>query len=207
MKSIDIDNWKRKKHYNFFKQLDYPHFNICANIDITNFKKYLDESNLPFFVSILHMAMKTANSIEEFRYRIRGESVVVHDRIEPTFTIMGKDEVFSFCNSRYIDDLHEFIKNTVSTIKEIQENPYIKDEPDKDDVVYITSIPWVSFTSLSHPIHIKSADSIPRIAWGKYFESNNRIMLPLSVQVNHALVDGIHVGKYFKDIQTSMNSY
>nr|WP_307902695.1 CatA-like O-acetyltransferase [Clostridium botulinum] len=41
MKFIDIENWKRKNHYNYFKQLDYPHFNICGNLDITNFYRYI----------------------------------------------------------------------------------------------------------------------------------------------------------------------
>jgi chloramphenicol O-acetyltransferase type A len=49
-------------------------------------------------------------------------------------------------------------------------------------------------------------DSIPRIAWGKYFEENGKIKLPLSVQVHHALVDGLHVGQYFNAIQEILDN-
>ncbi|WP_428866904.1 CatA-like O-acetyltransferase [Clostridium sediminicola] len=52
---------------------------------------------------------------------------------------------------------------------------------------------WVSFTSITHPIQMNPVHSVPRIAWGKYFEENGKIKLPLSVQVHHSLVDGIHV--------------
>lgn len=48
MKFIDIENWKRKNHYNYFKQLDYPHFNICGNLDITNFYRYIKKINYHF---------------------------------------------------------------------------------------------------------------------------------------------------------------
>ncbi|MDV3428106.1 MAG: hypothetical protein LIR50_13990 [Bacillota bacterium] len=68
MKYINTENWKRKDHYNYFKQLDYPHFNICGNLDITNFYKYIKENELPFFISFLYAAVKTANDIEEFKF-------------------------------------------------------------------------------------------------------------------------------------------
>ena len=65
----------------------------------------------------------------------------------------------------------------------------------------MTSIPWVSFTSFIHPIHMNPVDSIPRIAWGKFFSKESRKKMPLSVQVHHALADGFHVGRYFNLVQ------
>ena len=53
MKYIDMENWARKDHYNHFKALDYPHFNICGNIDITQFYKFIKENENPFFISFL----------------------------------------------------------------------------------------------------------------------------------------------------------
>ncbi|MCS4524630.1 CatA-like O-acetyltransferase [Clostridium botulinum] len=53
MKFIDIENWKRKNHYNYFKQLDYPHFNICGNLDITNFYRYIKKINYHFCIGFI----------------------------------------------------------------------------------------------------------------------------------------------------------
>ncbi len=206
MKTIDIENWGRKNHYNFFKALDYPHFNICANIDITNFMSFIKERGFPFFISFLYFSTKAANSIEEFRYRIREDKVVEHDIVDPSFTIMTTKDVFSFCTVKFIDDFNEFINNTASQIDKAKNLVNIEDEPGRDNLLYITSIPWVSFTSVTHPIHMNPVDSIPRIAWGKYFEENGKIKLPMSVQVHHALVDGMHVGHYFKVIQEMLDS-
>ena len=69
----------------------------------------------------------------------------------------------------------------------------------------MTSIPWVSFTGLMHPIHLQPADSVPRIAWGKFFDDSGSKKMPLSVQVHHALMDGIHVGKFYSEVQNILD--
>lgn len=206
MKYIDIENWKRKDHYNYFKQLDYPHFNICGNVDITNFYKYVKGNNIPFFISVLYTSTKTANSIKEFKYRIRGNNVIEHETVNPSFTVMTEGEVFSFCTSNFVDDFTMFKYNTLNQIEKVKNNISIEDEPGRDDLLYITSIPWISFTNITHPIQMKPVDSIPRISWGKYFEEGGKIKLPLSVQAHHALVDGIHVGQFFNNFQEILDN-
>ncbi len=205
-KYIDMENWKRKDHYNFFKELDYPHFNICGNLDITNFYKHVKENELPFFISILYAATKTANNIKEFRYRIREDKVVEYEVVSPNFTVMTEGDVFSFCPTNFIDDFTKFKDNALKEIEKVKSKAVVEDEPGRDDLLYVTSIPWISFTSITHPVHMKVVDSVPRLAWGKYFEEAGRIKLPFSVQAHHALVDGIHVGQFFNDLQEIFNN-
>lgn len=206
MKFIDMENWKRKDHFNYFKQLDYPHFNICGNLDITNFYRYIKENKFPFFISILYASTKTANDIKEFRYRIREDKVVEHETVSPSFTVMTEGEVFSFCTVKFIDGFGDFKTNTLKKIEKVKNNVSIEDEPGRDDLLFITSIPWISFTGITHPIQMNPVDSIPRISWGKYFEEGGKIKLPMSVQAHHALVDGIHVGQFFSRIQEILDN-
>lgn len=201
MKEINIENWNRKKHYNFFKDLDYPHFNVCANIDITEFLKYTKKNEEPFFISTLYMIMKSINSIKEFRYRMRGDTVVEHELVHPSFTIMGDDEVFGFCYVEYSEDFLDFKLRAKVAMEKAKSEIIMEDEAGKDDMIFLTSMPWVSFTSISHPIQLKPADSFPRIAWGKFFKENGRVKLPLSVQVHHAMMDGMHVGHFFMKVE------
>jgi len=154
----------------------------------------------------VYVATKAANDIKEFRYRIREDKVVEHESVNPAFTVMGEDEVFSFCKAKFINEFNGFKTSASKEIERIKNNILIEDEPGCDDLLYITSIPWVSFTSVAHPIQMSPVDSIPRIAWGKYFEENGKTKLPLSVQVHHALVDGLHVGQYFNTIQEILDN-
>jgi chloramphenicol O-acetyltransferase type A len=52
-----------------------------------------------------------------------------------------------------------------------------------------------------HPMHLHPADSVPRFAWGKFFEDGEFLKMPLDVQGHHALMDGVHVGRYFAEVE------
>ena len=204
-KYIDIESWPRKAQYKLFKQMDYPHFNICANVDITEMYSYVKANDISFFRAMIFITSKIANNITEFKYRMEDDKVVEYDFIHPSFTFLTQLEVFSFCNVNYTDDFQGFLERVEEQIKQLNGKVDIEDEPNRNDRVFITSMPWVSFTSVTHPINFSPSDSIPRIAWGKYFEENGKLKLPVSVQVNHALMDGLHVGRYFSLLQDSLD--
>ena len=65
----------------------------------------------------------------------------------------------------------------------------------------MTPIPWVSFTGLKHPMPLHPADSVPRFAWGKFFQDGGRLKMPLDMQGHHALMDGLHVGRLYQRVQ------
>jgi len=201
MKYIDIENWPRKEHFHFFSGMDYPHFNISANLDISRVRPFLKEQGLSFFTSILYLSSRAANSIKEFRYRIRDGRVIEHETVSPAITVMGNNEVFGYCTIEYQAGAKYFLADAAGVIARAEENPTIAEDSSRDDVLYYTTIPWISFTSLVHPITLNPVDSIPRISWGKYFESEGRLLLPHSVQAHHGLIDGLHIGKYFTLLQ------
>ncbi|MFH1037389.1 MAG: chloramphenicol acetyltransferase [PVC group bacterium] len=201
MKYIDLESWPRGEHFRFFSRMDYPHFNICAEVDITGFFGFLKENGLPFFSAALYLSSRAVNEVREFRCRIRDGKVVEHEKVDPAITVLGKEGVFGYCTIGYHPEARTFMAEAAAVIAEAKENPTIAEDPARDDVIYYTSIPWVSFTSLSHPINLHPVDSIPRIAWGKYFNAGGRRLLPYSVQVHHALADGLHVGRHFELFQ------
>jgi chloramphenicol O-acetyltransferase type A len=82
-----------------------------------------------------------------------------------------------------------------------KERPTLQDPPGRDDLLFMTAIPWVSFTSFAHPMKLHPADSVPRFAWGKYFKEGGLVKMPLSVQGHHALMDGIHMARFYTEIQ------
>lgn len=75
------------------------------------------------------------------------------------------------------------------------------DDPERDDLLFMSTIPWVSFTSFTHPMKLHPADSVPRFAWGKIFEKTGMLKMPLSVQGHHAVMDGVHMGRFYKKVQ------
>ncbi|WP_214685216.1 tetratricopeptide repeat protein [Exiguobacterium sp. s155] len=201
MKKIEIETWARRKHFEFFKAFDAPHFNVTANVDVTNLYTYAKESNQSFFKLFLYGAVRAANAIPELRYRIRGEEVVEHEVVHPSFTVMLDEDVFNFCAATFYEDLPTFLQEVTTRMEQAGDEVVVGDE-EPDDLLYITSVPWVTFTSIMHPTHQQQHDSVPRIAWGKFERQGERLKMPLSVQAHHALVDGVHIGKYYEALQS-----
>ncbi|TCP56037.1 chloramphenicol O-acetyltransferase type A [Tumebacillus sp. BK434] len=207
MRYLDLETWPRKNHYHFFRTMDYPHFNVCANVDVTRFQAVVKANGLSFFKTFLYAVVRTANELKEFRYRIREKGVVEHDAVHPSFTLMTSEDVFRFTEAKYHPELHVFLEETAKVMDAAKDTVYIEDEPGRDDLLYVTCLPWVSFTSVQHPIHMDPHDSVPRFAWGKFFEENGKVKVPLGIQVHHALVDGVHVGQFFMRVQEVLDEF
>ncbi len=207
MKKIDMENWSRKQHFDFFNNFDYPHFNITLDLNITKLYNYIKENEISFFKTMVYYVTRSANNIKEFRYRVvDNNQVIEYDEINPSFTIMGEGNVFSFCNSKYYEDKDKFFDSMEVNIRSYKNNPAVSEEEDKNDSIYLTSLPWISFNSITHPIDIINVDSVPRIAWGKYRKENSKIILPFSIQVHHGLMDGYHVSKYIDYLEHLINN-
>lgn len=201
MKYIDMESWPRRKHFEIFNSFDYPHFNVCADVEVTDFQPAFKDVSVSFTLGLTYALARVANSIPEFRYRIREGRVIEHEVVHPSITILLEDETFSFCTLKYVDDFLEFTLDAEKVVSRIKEKPVLEDDPGKDDLLYMTSIPWISFTGFIHPIHMHPVDSVPRIAWGKIFQKDSSLHMPLSVQGHHALMDGLHAGRYFSRVQ------
>lgn len=202
MKIITFDNPHRQKHFDFFKNMNHPHFNICANVDITELSAHLKANSLPFTATMVYLISKAANSIKEFRWRIREGQVMEHPSVHPSFTVLTEaSDVFSFCYVDYVENYVSFVENAQKAIKNMQTAPSFEDEEHRDDYLFLSSFPWVSFTGFQHAMSFHPHDSVPRITWGKLIKENGRIKMPLSVQAHHAIVDGRHTGMYFQQME------
>jgi chloramphenicol O-acetyltransferase type A len=131
--------------------------------------------------------------------------VVEHEIVNPSFTILVSEDLFSFCTVDYVEDFPEFAVRAASSITYVRAHPYLEKEDEKDNVLYMSPIPWVSFTSFEHPMQQHPADSIPRFAWGKIFEEGQLLKMPLAAQGHHAVMDGVHMGRFYEKIQDCLN--
>ncbi len=199
MEYLNIERWERKDHFHFFKDFDDPFFNICAEVDVTETLKFTRERGFSFFLTTLYLATKAANKVKEFRYRLHDDKVLVHDRIHPASTVLHEDKSFGFCYFQFWEDFSEFYREAEELLHQFKtEKQPLASQDDKTDVIYYTVLPWMSFTSFKHAKKFGTKDSIPRIAFGKYAKKEGRMKMPVSVEVHHALVDGIHVGIFLK---------
>ncbi len=204
-KYLDLANWARRDLFEFFIGFDKPYFNICARLDISNLLALLRRrSNVSVSLAYHYFALRIANEIEPFRYRLREGKVIVHDVINGGTTVLLANESFTFAYFDYEEDFEKFVLEAGRAVKEAQTGNHPFQPTSRDDTVYFTVLPWVSFTSFSHARNWGREDSVPRIAFGKFTKENDRILLPISVEVHHALMDGLHVGQYLARLEEAL---
>jgi chloramphenicol O-acetyltransferase type A len=178
---------------------------MCANVDITKFYSAVKEKGYSITIGLIYVIARASNAIPEFRYRIRDDKVIEHEIVNIGFTFLADDDTFSFCFVDYVEEFAAFTKKTAEKIAYVKENPWVR-QVFEDDDIYMTSIPWVSFTGFLHPMRLQPEDSIPRFAWGKFFDEGDLLKMPFGVQGHHALLDGVHVGKFYAEIQENLSN-
>jgi chloramphenicol O-acetyltransferase type A len=75
-----------------------------------------------------------------------------------------------------------------------------------DEWIFLSCLPWINFTAMTNP-HGGPDDCIPRITWGKIVERHSKWKMPVSVQAHHALIDGIHMGKFYQALSEAITAF
>ena len=206
-KKLDIATWKRKEHFEFFSKFEEPFAGLVADVDITIAKRKAKEHGFSLFAYYLYQSITAINQIEEFRYRIKGEEVLIYDQIHTSATIGREDETFGFSFTEYQDSFEKFQQAFAVESKRVQgmSGLCFDDNALRQDVIHYSAIPWVSFKGLTHARNFNSEDSVPKLNFGKIYQEKDRFKMPVSVHTHHALLDGIHKGKYFELFQELLN--
>lgn len=207
MREIDIESWKRKEHFRFFEQFSDPYFSVVVNVDVTNAYNYSKKTDYSFFVLYLFACMKAFNSIENLKYRIRDDKVIVHDIIHASATILREDNTFGFSFIQYTEDLNVFNQNFNVEKKRILNSSNLFPKDDTDDCIFCSALPWLDFTGHKEPVFGAIKESVPKLAFGKYVKKRERLLMPISIAVNHALVDGYHIGQFVEKYQELLNEF
>jgi chloramphenicol O-acetyltransferase type A len=204
---LDLDNWNRKEHFLFFKQMEEPFFGMTVEIDCTKAYETAKVLNASFFIYYLHKTLVAVNTIESFRYRISENQIYINDRIDGSATIGREDGTFGFSLIEYDPDFRVFEQTALAEIERIQATTGLfTREFNEDNVIHFSAIPWVNFTSLSHARSYTFPDSCPKISFGKMMVAENgKRTMSMSVHVHHGLMDGFHVGQFVDYFQRIMS--
>ena len=204
---LDLDRWPRRAHFEFFRRYDLPWFNLCAPVDATALRRRSRAPGGPSFtLAVFHAALAAANQVEPFRYRIRGDAVAVHDRVHGGSTALRGDDTFAFAYFDYDPDLGRFAAAARLALDRARAGAGLVARPD-DDLCHFSVIPWVAFTSVTNARRLDRDDSVPKIVFGRAHDDAGRWRLPVSVEVHHALMDGLHVGQFFAALQAGLDAH
>lgn len=198
---LDVEASPRAATFRFFRGFEQPFFNVCAPLDVTPTLELCRATGRSFFLASWWLCLRAAGSVEALRCRLRGERVWVHDALDLGVTVLRDDESFRFCYLERAATFDAFARAAEPGLVAARSSPAdapLEPRPDRDDLLHGTVLPWLPFTSISHARRLPTTDSVPKLAFGKYTRRGERIEMPVSLEVHHALVDGLHVGRFFE---------
>ena len=202
---IDETTWERSMHCMVFRNSIEPAFCVTFEADITKFKNKVKKEGLSFTLAMVYAVCKCANEIKALRYRFLDGKIVLYKRIDTAFTYLNKEtELFKVVNVPFIDDLPEYVTLASKTAEEQQEYFTV---PLGNDVFQCSPMPWVTYTHISHTNSGNKDNATPLFDWGKYYEKDGRILIPISIQAHHSFVDGIHIGQFVDTLQKFFDEY
>jgi chloramphenicol O-acetyltransferase type A len=199
---LDVANWVRRDLFEFFKDYTNPYFNVCTNVDVTRLVALVRERpGVKISLALHYFALRIANEVEPFCYRLKDGQVVVHDIIHGGTTVLLPNESFAYAYFDYQRDFAKFHQDAGTAVENLRASNGPLKPTMRDDVIYFTTLPWFSFTSFAHARNKGRGESIPRIVFGKFTQADDRLLLPISVEVHHALMDGLHVGRFLTRLE------
>lgn len=198
MHYIDLETYPRRSHFEYFGSLAFPYVGMTANADVTELLAAAKERGASTFLACLWAAARAANAVPELRQRIVRGRIAQYDYCQTAHTVALPDGTFCNCRTDTTVDFETFLRTgKAEQEKAKHQHGFVSTQEDETSLIFVSCVPWVTFTQVIQPVPIP-ADSNVRIVFGKYFAQGERTLMPLSIQANHALADGLHIARFYE---------
>ena len=204
---VNLDEWSRGNLFQFYIEKMRIVMSLTADIDVAPLLTYTRKNNLKFYPAMIWVVSKVINSHDEFKYSWDNDGDLIRwDYISPSCTVFNQeDESFSKFVTKYTDNLLEFYKRTLDDQRKYQtERAIIKNQP--QNFYDVSCLPWVRYKHFDVHIFDEGKFLAPVVTWGKYEAEGNKVLMPLTMNIHHAVADGFHVSRFFNEVQELINS-
>ena len=203
---IDKAAWPRSAHYDFFSGMSDPFYALTFPVDITSLRAWCRARGLSFYMAMVYGVTKAMERVDAFLYKDRNGVIVKHDRLIPSFTdLRPGSDLFYIVTVEAGEDPEEFCRR--AKVRSAEQTGFITSgDWAEDELVYFTCLPWFPVTAFTNERDLNPSDSVPRVSWGRWRQEGDRYLLDLSLELNHRLLDGVHVGKFYDELTRWINS-
>ena len=210
-KVIDMNEYYRKGVFRHFTEDCKCSVSMTARVDVTDLVKRSKETNTKFYINFLYLLCKVLNSRDDYKmsYRWQTGELICYDRINPTQYVFHEDTetctpVYSYYTPNYV----EFYKNAVDDVEAAKNTrEYLLDAENHPNWFDASYVSWLSYDSLNVELPDGYVYLPPIINWGKYREENGRLMMPLTVRLNHAIADGFLVANVYRLLEKEIAAF
>ncbi|MEA5060001.1 Chloramphenicol acetyltransferase [bioreactor metagenome] len=200
---INMDTWHRKTTFQQFSAGTPCTYSITVNLDITKLLLEMKKRNLKIFPTFLYGIATVVNRHSEFRMDFDEHgNVGFYDYASPCYTVFHSEtETFTNVWTAYDPEFSSFYHNYEEDMETYQDDIHNSKPVATESLFHVSCIPWASFTGFNLNLEKGYTYLSPILTLGKYFAENGRMLLPLAVQVHHAVCDGFHTARFVNELQ------
>ena len=200
-KVIDMETYYRKGVFRHFSEDCKCSTAMTHRVDVTPLVEFSRRTGTRFYINFLYVLARALNSREDYRlsWRYETQELIAWDQINPTQYIFHEDtETFTIVYTEYHPDYDTFYRRAAAEMEKArQTREYGLDAANHPNWFDASSIPWISYDSLSLELPDGYLYFNPIVNWGRYREENGRLMMPVSIRLNHAAADGYLLAKAY----------
>lgn len=189
-----VDRYYRQQNFEFFRNYPNPFYSITFHLDATALKRFCRRHGHPVYLSLCYFFTRAMQKVEDFRYRLIDDQIVLYEQIHIGMTVPAPEGLFSFAYFDAHPDTETFFRQAEGQ-REQGRNEASLVTREQTNYNYFTAIPGLSFTCFAHATPADTSDGAPRVAFGKFFEQGDRLMVPVGMTVNHLFIDGQALGR------------
>ena len=184
---------------------------MTARIDVADLVAFSKDSGTKFYLNFLYLLSKTLNSRDDYKmgYLWETKELICYDVINPAQYVFHEDtETCSLVYSKYDEDYETFYAAAFRDVEEAKTTrEYGLDAQNHPNWFDASYIPWLSYDSLNIELPDGYLYFAPIVNWGRYREENGKLVMPVSVRLNHAIADGFLVANVFRLLQQEIESF
>jgi len=188
-----VESYFRQQHFDFFRPYPNPFYSITFELDATALKAFVKEKGYPVYLNLCYFLTKAMQEVEDFRYRLLDDQIVLYKTLHLGITVPSADGLFSFAHYDFHPKVDIFNQRAASHADEGRGEATLETKK-HTNYTYCTAIPGVTFTSFVHATPEDTTDGAARIAFGQFTERQGRLIVPVGMTVNHIFIDGGALG-------------
>lgn len=219
---LDLESWPRRAAFEHFRDFEQPFFSITVRLDVSALMAWRTAAPRPGGLSLAchYLALRQANALQAFRLRLHGHGpaarVLEYARVDASTTVLRADESFGFAQLCWRPGFADFCSAGQAALQAVRDGPpgFHEAQPEPGDTLarsgevatmYFTTLPWVHFSGFMHARPGAGRDdSTPRVVFGRVEREDGtrpRWWMPVQLDVHHALMDGLHTGRWLQALQ------
>jgi chloramphenicol O-acetyltransferase type A len=194
---VDLETYPRKAHFEHFLNRVPCTYSATVSIDVTRLRTALKANGLRAYPAQIYLLATAVNRFPEFRMSLDNEHRLGYwEHISPLYTVLSQEtKTFSGIWTAYEERFASFYRACIEDIERYGNGAFTPQADQPENLVNISSIPWVDFTSFN--LNLSPSDYLlPIFTIGKYIERDGTTQMPLAIQVHHAVCDGYHLGQF-----------